>query len=69
MDCCISCGGYVPEGKLVCFGCENANKKGIHNFMESEFTEIDNATRGLFNVYKSLTGAGFTEEQAIKLLH
>ena len=23
MDFCVCCGAYVPEGRMVCFNCEN----------------------------------------------
>ena len=27
VDCCIICGGYVPEGRMVCVDCEEASEE------------------------------------------
>lgn len=29
MDFCVCCGAYVPEGRMVCFNCENETSQ--HN--------------------------------------
>ena len=27
MDFCVCCGAYVPEGRMVCFNCENESSQ------------------------------------------
>lgn len=29
MDYCVVCGGYCPEGRMVCYKCEHINVKLI----------------------------------------
>lgn len=37
MDTCVCCGEIVPEGRMVCWGCEMGyKKKGRHNGNEVE---------------------------------
>lgn len=42
-DCCVSCGHYVPEGRMVCLNCENdkpVSKKQIHSDICQELNVI-----------------------------
>lgn len=34
MDFCVCCGAYVPEGRMVCFNCENETSQ--HNAPPTE---------------------------------
>lgn len=44
VDCCIMCGGYVPEGRQVCRECENKSlyRTKIYDEICSTLTDYEN---------------------------
>lgn len=52
---CISCGEIIPEGRQVCFSCEN---KALHKAMHSKYNVGD-----VVYCYSCFNGEFFPEEE------
>ena len=44
MDCCVMCGGYVPEGSMVCINCieEKHQTKTLKKKTDENISSVDN---------------------------
>ncbi len=62
IDRCIHCGGYVPEGRLVCYACENGKILGDNNknIEKKEETSV-------FTIYSQRL-AGYLMQQGFTLI-